>query len=99
METRKTQGSIKTHGRGSISIHISEGQSEAGSPASFGEPLQREMKSPLPPHVLFVHAQETKVPLPERFPRLTFFAIAVALLASTLAAEFDYLHGAGYYWP
>ena len=99
MQTRKTQGSIKTHDRSSISIHVSEGQSKACLPASFGEPLQREMQSPLPPHHLFEHAQETKVPLPERFPRLTFLAIAVALLASTLAAEFDYLHGAGYYWP
>ncbi len=48
---------------------------------------------------LFASVCEVRTPLPERFPRLTFLAIAVALLAFALTAEFDYLRGAGYYWP
>lgn len=48
---------------------------------------------------LFALAQLSRTPLPERYPRLTFLAIAVLLLISALTAEFEYLRGAGYSWP
>lgn len=47
---------------------------------------------------LFEHSAELPIPLTERFPRLTLFAIALALLVSTLMAEIDYLRGSGYFW-
>ena len=48
---------------------------------------------------LFEHVERTHAPLPERFPRLAFLAVALALLVTALTAEFDYLRGAGYFWP
>ena len=36
--------------------------------------------------------------IPERFPRLTCFAIACALIAVSLIAEIDYLRSSGYFW-
>lgn len=48
---------------------------------------------------LFALAQQATAPLPERFPRLTFLAIALLLLISALTAEFEYLRCAGYSWP
>jgi len=47
---------------------------------------------------LFEQTQQTPLLLPERFPRLTFFAIALAILLSALTTEIDYLRGAGYHW-
>jgi hypothetical protein len=99
MLTQESQSRSETDSNGWISVHINDSQSQASLPSSFGESLQREMPWPASSCHLFERIQETQVPLPERFPRLTFLAIAIALLASTLAAEFDYLHGAGYYWP
>lgn len=48
---------------------------------------------------LFALAESSRAPLPERFPRLTFLAIALVLLISALTAEFEYLRVAGYSWP
>ncbi len=97
MQTQKSQSRIKTGDTGWISIPINDGQqSQAGLRSSFGENLQREMRLPASSCHLFEHTQETRVPLPERFPRLTFLAIALAQLASALAAQFEYLRGAGY---
>jgi autonomous glycyl radical cofactor GrcA len=44
-------------------------------------------------------SEDEIVPLPERFPRLTFLVVALALLFSSLTAELDFLRGAGYYQP
>ena len=46
---------------------------------------------------LFEHAAGRPT-LSERFPRLTVVAIAVALVAFTVATEIEYLRVAGYYW-
>ena len=46
---------------------------------------------------LFEHAA-ARPTLSERFPKLTVVAIAVALVAFTVATEIEYLRGAGYYW-
>jgi hypothetical protein len=83
-----------------MSIHIYDSQSEVDVPSASSGILQGQSQemSKASCH-LFERAHEMRIPLPERFPRLTFFAIAVALLVSALTAEFDYLHGAGYFWP
>jgi hypothetical protein len=100
MPIQKSQSSIETGKTGWISIRINDSQSPSGLPLGYGDNPQRDMSSRAPEVChLFEQAQRTRASLPERFPRLTFAAIAVALLASALAAEFDYLHGAGYYWP
>jgi len=100
MPIKESQGRIDTGTTGWISIPINDSQSPIELPSSYSEDPQWEMRMPAPAVChLFEHTQNTYAPLPERFPRLTFLAIAVALLASALAAEFDYLHGAGYYWP
>lgn len=87
--------SIETRKAHWVSIHLSGGEDVSGEPHPSFE--SEPMKTELPP--LFVHSQQTRATLPERFPRLTFLAIAAALLLSALTAEFDYLRGAGYYWP
>lgn len=48
---------------------------------------------------IHINDKELPAPLAERFPRLAFSVIALSLLISVLTAEFDYLRGAGYYWP
>jgi len=100
MLTQEGQSRIDTAKTGWISIPIDDGHSQADLPTSFAENPERKtpLSAPAVCH-LFEHIQKMHAPLPERFPRLTFLAVAVALLASALAAEFDYLHGAGYYWP
>ena len=45
---------------------------------------------------LFEYSQPESIP--ERFPRLTCFAIACGLLATFLIAEIDCLRSAGYFW-
>jgi hypothetical protein len=93
--TERQRKSIRAGNTGWISIHINEGDDlRPESPVLVD--LKTECEE-LPE--LFVRSQEVRPPLPERFPRLTFLAIAVALLISALTAEFDYLRGAGYYWP
>lgn len=57
------------------------------------DPVQREAAP------LFALSEQFPAPFPERFPRLTFLAISLLLLISALTAEFEYLRGAGYYWP
>ena len=47
---------------------------------------------------LFAIAERWPTPLPERYPRLTFLAISLALLVSALAMELECLRGAGYFW-
>ncbi|MGC1422523.1 MAG: hypothetical protein WA354_08410 [Terracidiphilus sp.] len=97
MPIQKSQSRIDTGETGWISIHINDSESPV---SGYGESPQ--MNAPLPEPAarhLFEYARQARVSFPERFPRLTLFAIAVVLLASALAAEFDYLHGAGYYWP
>lgn len=99
MPNQQRQSSIATGTTGSISIHINHSQPSIDLPSGFGEDPQKE-RPLLRPAVsnLFEHTQNTRASLAERFPRLTFLAIAIALLASVLTAEFDYLRGAGYYW-
>jgi len=48
--------------------------------------------------VLFSQTENTPTTFAEGFPRLTIALIAVALLAFTVTAEIEYLHGAGYSW-
>jgi len=84
--------SIRTGRSGWISIHINDAErgldlpGEQDTKAVRGNPIH-----------LFENAQRAS--LPERYPRLAFLAIAIALLVTALAAEFDYLKGAGYFWP
>jgi hypothetical protein len=97
MPIQKSQSRIDTGETGWISIHINDSETPV-----LGYAESRRMTAPPPEPAarhLFEYARQTRVSFPERFPRLTLFAIAVVLLASALAAEFDYLHGAGYYWP
>jgi hypothetical protein len=99
MPTQESQSRIETGKTNWIPIHINDGQSPADLPSGFGESPQQEIPWLASSYHLFEHTQKMRAPLPERFPRLTFLAIAVALLAFALTAEFDYLRGAGYYWP
>ena len=87
-------GRVQIGATGWISIHIND---PAGSPAHPGR-AQGEAKSPPIPFHLFEYAEQAPAPVPERFPRLTFLTIAIALLVTALTAEFDYLRGAGYFW-
>ena len=99
MPTRNQVSSIETGITGWISIHIQNQDELPADPrtpnsnARLAQPTANE--SP----VLFTQAPQARISLPERFPRLTFLTIALALLASALTAEIDYLRGAGYYWP
>jgi hypothetical protein len=90
-------GRIQTGKTGWISIQINACERP---PLRPGDCLQGETKT-IPPALihLFEHADGAPLPLPERFPRLTFLAVAIALLLTALTAEFDYLRGAGYFWP
>ena len=108
MPTKQIESLIETGSTGWISIRINEAQapyvSGVQTPLDFemrySENVQREVSSRAPATFrLFEYAQQIPATLPERFPRLTFFAIAVGLLVSAVAVELDYLHGAGYYWP
>jgi len=47
---------------------------------------------------LFENTANLGLTFTERFPRLTFAVIAVALFAFTAAAEYEYLRAAGFYW-
>jgi hypothetical protein len=101
MPIQETRGSsIQTGNNGWISIHINDPEFSPSTQKSYDGSPQAEKHAVLPAacHV-FEHAQKMPTPLAERFPRLTFLAIALTLLASALTAEFDYLRGAGYYWP
>ena len=86
-------GRVQTGTTGWISIQIN----------NSGElPIhaQDQVKS-IPPDLihLFEHSASAPISVSERFPRLTFMAIAIALLVTAVTAEFDYLRGAGYFWP
>jgi len=45
---------------------------------------------------LFENLAQTTIA--ERYPRLTCFAISVALLVTALIGEIEYLKGSGYFW-
>lgn len=96
--TEKRSNCIETGNTGWISVHINDEESRKRALSEAGNPWQEETGRPQSFH-LFEHAGQTAVPLPERFPRLAFAAIAIAILLSALTAEFDYLRGGGYYWP
>jgi len=85
---------------GWISIHTSDCVREPGQTSDRGDSL-RVGEQTIPPALihLFEHSQSVPTTLPERFPRLTFLAVAIALLVTAITAEFDYLRGAGYFWP
>jgi len=88
------QGSI----RNASWISILPEKAEAGhafSDEAKCEETSEEREAP----PLFALAERYRGSLPERFPRLTFLAIAILLLISALTAELDYLRGAGYSWP
>jgi len=91
---------MQTGNSGWISIHVNGPEPAFDLPSVSGESgmEQTEMVPPALIH-LFEHVEGTPAPLPERFPRLTFLAVALALLVTALTAEFDYLRGAGYFWP
>lgn len=87
-------------GRISIHININDSQSSIDPQSTFRENLQWEKPLPAPvSYRLFEQTVDAHIPFPERYPRLTFLAIAAALLAFTLTTEFDCLRVAGYYWP
>jgi hypothetical protein len=49
--------------------------------------------------LLFEFVANSPVTFAERFPRLMFCAVALALLLTAITAEIDCLRAAGYYWP
>jgi hypothetical protein len=101
MPTQERQSRIETGKTGWISIKINDCQTPTKRASNCDESRQLETPVLAPPMMmrLFEHAQKAPAPFPERFPRLTFLATAIALLVSALAVELDYLRGAGYYWP
>ena len=101
MSTQMKQSSfLKAGNTGWSSIHLNDSEPRIGLPSGPGEGPQRRTQAYAAVEChLFEHAQQTPVSLPERFPRLTIFAITVVFFASVLMAEFDYFRSAGFYWP
>ena len=93
-------GRLQTGKTGWISIHTSDSARESGQASDPGDSSWDDAQT-IPPALihLFEHSKNVPVTLSERYPRLTFLAIAIALLVTALTAEFDYLRGAGYFWP
>jgi hypothetical protein len=93
-------GRLQTGKTGCISIHTSDPERPLDQPSAPVDSLRGGAQT-IPPALfhLFEHSERLPATLPERFPRLTFMAIAIALLVTALTAEFDYLRGAGYFWP
>lgn len=91
---------IQTGKTGWISIDTSTPGREIGDPSDLGDSFRGDAEK-IPPALihLFEHSQSVPATLSERFPRLTFLAVAIALLVTAITAEFDYLRGAGYFWP
>jgi hypothetical protein len=95
---RNTGRQTGTTGR--TSIHISNSERGFHLQSELKEKAKDETKTTPPEQIhLFERAESEPLPLPERFPRLAFLAVAIALLVTALTAEFDYLRGAGYFWP
>ena len=90
---------VLTGNTGWISIHIDDSATARNMPCSSADVLSQSRSLDPAGCIAFGQLKQTRTPLPERFPRLTLFAIALALLVSALTAEFDYLRSAGYYWP
>ena len=90
---------VRTGKTGWISIHINDPERALDPPSDPGKTQMEQTTFPPALIHLFEHVERTPAPLPERFPRLTFLAIALALLVTALTAEFEYLRGAGYFWP
>ena len=91
-------GRVQTGITGWISIHVNDSERAFDLPSNPSDRPLGEPITPAPIH-LFEHAESTPPPLPELFPRLTFLAIAIVLLVTAVTAEFEYLRGAGYFWP
>jgi len=47
---------------------------------------------------LFREAASNRITFTERFPRLTIAMVSFVILAATLTAEVELLHGAGFFW-
>jgi hypothetical protein len=85
---------------GWISVHVHDSERTFDLPSTPSDSPLSEPIAIQPALIhLFEHAESTPPPLPELFPRLTFLAIAVVLLVTAVTAEFEYLRGAGYFWP
>jgi hypothetical protein len=96
MQENQSNNSIKVGETGWISLRIEGGVGESedhGIAGAITADCHAEGSS------LFALAERAQATLPERYPRLTFLAIALFLLISVLTAEFEYLRGAGYSWP
>jgi hypothetical protein len=78
-----------------ISIHVTHEGQDIPRKSDGGQP--RVLRPRENASQLFEHAA-ARPTLSERFPRLTVVAIAVALVAFTVATEIEYLRVAGYYW-
>lgn len=89
---------VQTGKRGRISIHFNDTERALDLPPDLDDNPHGDTKT-VPQDIIHLFEHVERVPLPERFPRLTFLAIAIALLVTALTAEFDYLRGAGYFWP
>lgn len=95
-QERKNRGTDRT---GWISLHTRTLSFPVENELRVREEDRPASSKPAPPvSHLFEQTQQAPLLLPERFPRLTFFAIAVAILLSALTTEIDYLKGAGYHW-
>ncbi|HMG87163.1 MAG TPA: hypothetical protein VK574_15640 [Terracidiphilus sp.] len=92
-------GRVYTGRTGSISIHINDSERVIHPVSGLGGGPNGETMT-IPPDLihLFEYVERAPATLPERFPRLTFLAIALALLVTALTAEYDYLRSAGYFW-
>jgi hypothetical protein len=90
--------SIKTGETGWISIHINETDDAVDHELINAVDSKQEFSATQTACHLFQYAVQGKLPLADRFPRLTLLAVALALLVSAVAVEIEYLRGAGYYW-
>ncbi|HEY1578233.1 MAG TPA: hypothetical protein VGF82_14280 [Terracidiphilus sp.] len=89
MGKQETETTLKTGETNWILLRIEREKSAQGDAV-------KESNANAPAIHLFEYAQHSS--FAERFPRLTFFAIACGLLAFALVAEIDCLRGSGYFW-
>ena len=102
MQTETTYEHNRTlRPRNAASISISTDVRTVIEPEPYRRDSLHEQQKAIPPVLknLFENAINAPQTIPERFPRLTFLAVAVSILVTALVAELDYLHGAGYMWP
>ena len=90
---------IQTQEAGRVAVHV--------EPAFRALDGRIQLSQPEPPTLpareptscrLFERTAELGMALSERFPRMTFAAIAFPLLAFIVTAEIEYVRKAGFHW-